>query len=184
MFKAFVDLPVYSIVLICVAAGIVFLWLFSTLLAIIFANIFGHKIKSGNKAINLLLKQRYETSKSMLEMLKKAGQKVDKNWIEIIKKFDHVSDFQKNEKSKRDSMVLDFVHISHSLFILLNDNKEKFDSEEYRILRENYNELEDVYRQKSAVYNADVIGYNYWVRVWYARFLFLMFKKRPKDLIV
>ncbi len=165
MTKIFASLPVHVIVILVILGVLFGLWLIAILFAVIFSSVFGHKIKSGNKAINLLLNQRFEISKSMVKMLQNAGVEIEKNSIETIMKFDHVEDFQKIEKIMRDSLVLNFVHVSHSIFLLLDVHASKFNEEEYKNLRQNYLEVEELYRQKSAVYNADAIGYNYWISI-------------------
>lgn len=62
-----------------------------------------------------------------------------------------------------------------------NINLEKHD--EFRIAKRNILESDNVYRINVAMYNADVLGYNYWKKFLPTRYIYKIFKVKDKEII-
>ena len=50
-------------------------------------------------------------------------------------------------------------------------------------LKEDLNQLNNAYRSNVIMYNADVLGYNYWIKFLPTRYIYLIFRKKEKGLI-
>ena len=177
-------LPMWGFVLIVVAAGLIALFILAFIITSIFYNIFAKRVKKGSVAIDLLMNQRFELMNQFLALLDKHQVEVSKEDKHAISRLERISDFQQLLKRDRDERVLAFVHSSHNIITLCENSEEVIKDPTYTDLLIQFNDVEETYRQKSALYNSDVIGYNYWVNVPVVKIFFRMAKKRSKDLIV
>ncbi|HBF68363.1 MAG TPA: hypothetical protein DDW20_03480 [Firmicutes bacterium] len=179
-----IDIPQWLIIVLIIIGIIVALWLILFLMCLSFAIVFKKKIKSISSTINMLMYQRYEIVQSLIAILKKHDIEIslsDKNSISMLER---VHDFQSLPKNDRDNRVLSFVHSSHNILSLCESSSDVINDDEYVNKLVNFNDIEETYRQKSALYNSDVIGYNYWVNVKLVKSLLRIFRFNPKDLIV
>ena len=62
-----------------------------------------------------------------------------------------------------------------------NSFLEKHD--EFRIAKRNVLESDNVYRINIAMYNADVLGYNYWIGFLPTRYIYKILKVKRKEII-
>lgn len=176
-------LPMWGFVLMMIAAGIVALWLIALIISIIFINIFKRRISNESSTLNLLLAQRYETMIDVIKIAEKNNITIPKEEKKSIYLLERINDFQKLAKNDRDSRVLSFIHASHNIISICEHSGLKGNEEFIDKLVE-FNDVEETYRQKSALYNSDIIGYNYWVSVLSLKTLFRLFGLKTKDLIV
>ena len=177
-------LPLWAFVLIIVVASLLALFMLAFIVTSIFYHSFAKKIKKDSVAINLLMNQRYELMIQFMDLLKKHKVEVSDFDRNAINRLERVSDYQTLLKQDRDERVLSFVHSSHNIITLCETNEEVLKDPAYTDLLVRFNDIEETYRQKSALYNSNVIGYNYWVNVPFVKIFFRMAKKRSKDLIV
>ena len=80
--------------------------------------------------------------------------------------------------------ILSFMHSSRNLITLCSRNSLIKDSKEFLNALSKYKDIEESYRQISALYNSDVIGFNYWINVIFIRPFMKISKVKNKDLIV
>lgn len=109
---------------------------------------------------------------------------VPMSYIKNINRLERIDDFQTLDKSNRDERVLAFIHGSHNILSLFEQNSALLELDTYKDNLMSYTSIEEAYRQKVALYNSDVIGYNYWANMFSMRFLFRRFGFTQKDLIV
>lgn len=177
-------MPQWLFITLIVIGVIIGLWLILFLMCISFAIVFKKKIRSISSTINMLMYQRYEIVQSLIKILKKHNIEISLNDENAISMLERVHDFQTLPKNDRDNRVLSFVHSSHNILALCESSSEVVNDDEYVNKLVNFNDIEETYRQKSALYNSDVIGYNYWVNVKLVKSLLRLFRFKPKDLIV
>lgn len=180
----FPSLDLWVNVLLYVALGLLCLFVLTLLLTLIFLLIFSRKIKNTSIVINLLLSQRYELMLDFLKFASNAKIKIPQEEIDSIANLERIIDFQSLSKQDRDQRVLSFVHAAHNIISLCDRSPKLLKDEHYNEKLVEFNDIEETYRQKSALYNADVIGYNYWINIPFVKILFRIFGKRNKDLIV
>lgn len=178
------NLPTWALILIIVAISIAGLFLIYCITVFAFFKTFANKNKSHNSAINLLLNERFELMKRFIKLIESHGVLVAKEDIKSIEKLERIDDYQLLEKADRDERLLSFVHASHNLLSTALKSEEVVNDLEYSELINHFNELEEDYRQKSALYNSDIIGYNYWINVPIMKRVFKLFRVKQKDLII
>lgn len=86
-----------------------------------------------------------------------------------------------SEESKKARDDLSFIR--DELFFIASKNDHIQVNEEYLLAKENILEQDVVFRKYLAMYNADVLGYNYWSNFKPARYIFLIFKIKEKEII-
>ena len=74
-------------------------------------------------------------------------------------------------------------YINNELTASCEENEEVKNNDEYILIKENIKQLDSVYRSNVIMYNADVLGYNYWIRFLPFRYLWLLFRLKLKDFI-
>lgn len=176
-------LPLWAFIVILVIAGLFALWLLTLIVSSIFVKEFSRRLKNGSSAINMLLAERFEIMTSLIKLAKSHDINISKEDQKSISFLERIQDFQKLSKNDRDRRVLSFVHTAHNI-ISVFDRSEMVNDERYTEKLIEFNDVEESYRQKSAIYNADIIGFNYWVNVPTIKWLFKLFNLRNKDLIV
>ena len=177
-------LPMWGFILLIVAASLLGIFFLAFFVSLFFYHIFAKKLKKDSVAINLLLNQRYELMNQFLDLLKKHNVSVSKEDARSISRLERIADFQLLIKQDRDERVLSFVHSSHNIITLCETNESVMKDSTYTDLLLQFNDIEESYRQKTALYNSNILGYNYWVNVPVVSIFFKMAKKRSKDLIV
>lgn len=172
------------IIVLSVFAALAILYLLFGLVCFIFIRVFTRKIKKNSKAVNLLLVQRTDIMKEIVEIAKSNDILLPSDDVENIALLNNISDFQTLTKEDRDQRILSFMHSSRNLITLCSRNSLIKDSKEFLNALSKYKDIEESYRQISALYNSDVIGFNYWINVIFIRPFMKISKVKNKDLIV
>lgn len=180
----FESLELWAKILIIAGVIIVGLWLLTLIVTMVFALIFKKRLKNDSNAINLLLVQRFESMKDFITLCNNYNVELPKDDVKNIELLERISDFQKLTKEDRDNRVLTFMHSAYNIVSICNHSKKVSQDELYAGKMVEFNDIEDTYRQKTALYNADILGFNYWVGVLPVKFIFLIFKLKKRDLIV
>ena len=184
MFEWLQGLEKWQMILIIIAFVLVVLWLLALIVSIAFSLVFNGKVKNSSNAINVLLTQRYEIMKYFIKISENHGVSVPSDYIKAVEKLERISDFQKLKKEDRDERVLSFLQTSNKIISLCDHSKEVFNDPLYQDKVIEFNDTEEIYRQKSSQYNDDVIGYNYWISIFLVKFIYRMFGIIKKDLII
>lgn len=177
-------LPVWAFVVIIIVLVLIGLFLITLLVSGIFVRVFYRQLKKNSSAINLLLSQRHEAVLEIVNLLKKHDVSIKKEDKKAVDKLERVNDFQALLKSDRDLRVLSFIHSTHNIITLCESTESVLKDPEYSDILLRFNDLEESYREKTALYNSNVYGFNYWINVPVAKYLYRLFKLRNKDLIV
>lgn len=177
-------LPVWAFVVVVIVAVLLGIFILTLIVSSIFTNVFKRQLKQNSSALNLLLSQRYEVVSEIVQILKKHNIEVSSDDIKAINKLERVNDFQTLLKSDRDLRVLSFIHSTHNIITLCESSEEVMKDPSYSDILIRFNDLEESYREKTALYNSNVLGFNYWINVPVVKYIFRLFKLRNKDLIV
>ncbi|HNX16401.1 MAG TPA: hypothetical protein PKO28_03465 [Bacilli bacterium] len=135
-----------------------------------------------NKAMNVMLMTKYDNIKKILDVLSDAEFPIDPKMSEIFLSIDtKMFTYQDTPECKqaRDKLT----YLRSEVFYLSRKNPSLENNEKYMIAKNNISETDVVYRNTVAMYNADVLGYNYWVRFMPYRWIFLLFKIKVKEII-
>lgn len=113
-------------------------------------------------------------------LLTSGGVKLDKKNLDALNNFDLKrieNQDGEDAKAARDELT----SLSEYFLMMATTNESALNQEEYQLVLENINELEKVYRHHLMMYNADVLGYNFWINFFPTRFIFKMFRLKRKD---
>ena len=75
------------------------------------------------------------------------------------------------------------MRTAQALFYYGEMNKELANNPDYIAIKEDYAEIDHQYRTTVNLYNADAIGYNYWMRLFWFRWIAKAKKFVKKDII-
>ena len=156
---------VYALILI---VGVTFVWSF--------VSIMSHH----NHDLTVILTTKRDELIKLEELLKDQNVKLDEEKINALENFDLKRiDNQDGEDAKNAREEL--TSLSEYLLGAANDQQDLANNEEYQLIMSNLAELESVYRHHIMMYNADVLGYNFWINFFPTRFIFKILKFKKKD---
>ena len=126
--------------------------------------------------LTVILTNKRDNLIKLMEVLSAQGTKLDKKKVEQLNNFD----LKRIETHDGEDARLAREELtSLSDYFLSIDAKEQ--NEEYLRSIENINELEKVYRHHLMMYNADVLGYNFWIAFFPTRFIYLILRLKYKE---
>ena len=172
--------PLEIILIILGSILVVYLALVGVGLSFFFT--FNGYYKKHKKGLEVVLNMKLENLKRIVDIfktnkiaisndLKQKLDSIDKNVFE---------DLESDEcKKARD----DLSFIRDELFFTASKNEHIQVNEEYLLAKENILEQDVVFRKYLAMYNADVLGYNYWQHFTPTRYIFLIFRVKEKEII-
>ena len=74
-------------------------------------------------------------------------------------------------------------YLRDELMFAANQHPELKDDFEFNQVKKNINDTDIQYRSTVAMYNADVLGYNYWINFLPAKYIKHIFKLKEKQMI-
>ena len=176
------DFELLLLIIRNIAIAMVALYLLAVIFDIIFVVSFSSILSRHEHDLFLTLTNKKDNLDRLLELLNKNGIKLDKKAIEPLEKFDlKVIEHQDGEEARnaREQLTL----ISEYLLLTSRSNKKIADSDEFLEINASIDEIEKVYRQHVLLYNADVLGYNFWISFFLTAYIYKILKKKKKDII-
>lgn len=158
------------------------LYLLAVIFDIIFVASFSSILSRHEHDLYLTLTNKKDNLDRLLTLLNKNGVKLDKKTIEPLEKFDLKSiEHQDGEEARvaREQLTL----ISEYLLLTSRSDKKISESDEFMEINASIDEIEKVYRQHVLLYNADVLGYNFWITFVPTAYIYKILKKKKKDII-
>lgn len=149
---------------------------------LLFAMSFHSLLRKHTKAFNVVIRTKYDNLDKLIQIIiandATLGNKFNTKLKEIG--IDELGD-----PSNQNSIKIrnDLVQLKDSLLIELSKNEILMKHEQILLLVKHIQELDQVYYIQIATYNADIIGYNYWVKFLPTRYIFKLFKIGTKEII-
>ncbi len=166
-------------VFLIIGIVLVGLYLLVVLVDVIFVLFFSSIMKKHDNAIRILIRSRIDT----LDNLKKA-------LIEKGLPLEEDSQTDVTSLSLKKSLAFEneeFVSIKSALSLaeskILSYITPDMEDEAIIRLKGDLDQLNNAYRSNVIMYNADVLGYNYWIKFLPTRYIYLIFRKEEKGLI-
>ena len=157
--------------LLILITNLIFVWAFTSIM------------KKHARTLAIILNAHYDNIARLVSMLEEKKLEADKEVLKAYYAF-KMEDIKQIGSPAYLKAKNDLAFIRDSLLNSCDQFKEMKDDEEYLQIKESLNELSMNYRSCVIMYNADVLGYNYWIRFLPCRYIFLMFKTKTKDLII
>ena len=167
---------------IIVSASIVGLWLLALLINLIFVYSFSSIFKKHKKMIPVILYTKYDNLKSIAKVLQQSGIDVDKRLVALLEDISP-RDFEEPGSEQFTKAKNTLTYLKDELMFAASAHPELSGDDEFEQAKRNIADADTLYRNTVMMYNADVLGYNYWIRFLPCRFIFKMFKVKKKVII-
>ena len=166
-------------VFLIIGISLVGLYLLVVLVDVIFVLSFSSIMKKHDNAIRILIRSRIDTLNKIKMALVKKGLPLEN---------DPQTDV--TSLSLKRSLAFEneeFVSIKNALSLaeakILSYVTPDMEDENLITLKGDLDQLNTAYRSNVIMYNADVLGYNYWIKFLPTRYIYLIFRKKEKGLI-
>ena len=170
------------IILRNIAIAIVGLYAVFLVIDIIFVVSFSSILSHHGRDLFLVLTNKKDNLDKLATLINKHNIKVDKKQVDALANFDlKVIETQDGEDAKKARELL--TSISEYFMYVARDNDKVMNDPEFELISGNVEESEKLYRQHVVLYNADVLGYNFWISFFPTRFIYKILKLKPKDII-
>ena len=176
------DLPRWAMILIIVVASIIALWILLLIVNLIFFGFFNSVFKKHKKAMTVILYSKLENMGKLFAILKQSGIKIDDRLSKMLSEI-NVEDFQEPNMDQFEKSKNTLSYLKDEVMFIANQNPDLNTNPDFVQAKNNVIESDAIYRSNVVMYNADVLGYNYWIRFLPCRFVFKMFKVKKKQII-
>ncbi len=143
---------------------------------------FKQALKTHRHGMGMATFTKYDYLLKLMNIMIKNGVTIDQSIVDTMNSFNELS-FKHPERKEGAEAIEKLTYSRESIMsiarkqTLLNKNQEFINAKNAVI------EMDVMYRNAVALYNADILGYNYWIRFLPYRYIFLIFKVSPRDLI-
>lgn len=170
-------------ILLIIIAIVVFIYLSAIFIILTHAFDFNSRLKRRLIALNIILYEKRSLLLQLIEKSKKEGAIYPEEENSRIDALGHLS-FKKVvfEETKNAISLLKSIQ-SRVSYIISSNEQLKNDSSVLDILNI-ISDLDRNIRTSCSLYNSDVQGYNYWIAVPGFHWLFFIFRKKPRSLII
>lgn len=165
-------------VLIYIAGLYIAMFIFNLVCLLWFRN----SLHTHSKSMTVTLNTKFNNIKKLFSIMEKLGVKIDDKYAEIMKTID-VENMKRQYTPECKKVREDLTYLREEAINLARHQKNLEKNKEFTTAKNNVLEMDEVYRMIVACYNADVLGYNYWIKFLPNRWIFKIFKVREKDLI-
>ena len=176
------DLPKWALILIIVVASLIAIWILLLIVNLIFFGFFNSVFKKHKKAMTVILYSKLENMGKLFAILKQSGIKIDDRLSKMLSDI-NVEDFQEPNMDQFEKSKNTLSYLKDEVMFIANQNPDLNTNPDFVQAKNNVIESDAIYRSNVVMYNADVLGYNYWIRFLPCRFIFKMFKVKKKQII-
>ncbi len=144
--------------------------------------VFDRRMNKNLQAIDVLIAQKYDMLRHISKMFAQLEIQVPQEFILNVRpKFETtLLDISPDERAVIKAFLM---RTAQALFYYGEINEKLVNLPEYRAIKEGYAEIDRQYRQAIALYNADVLGYNYWSHLVWFRWVSKWRKMKDKEII-
>ena len=169
-------------IILIVLASVIGVWLLLFIVNLIFVGSYLTIFKKHKKAMVVVLFTKLENLKKIFTVIKQSGIDIDPKLIDML---DNISEKDFAEPGSKQYVDANntLSYLKDEVLFIANDNESLNNSSEFALAKKNVLESDAFYRSNVVMYNADVLGYNYWIRFLPCRFVFKMFKAKKKEII-
>lgn len=168
-----------TLLVVGITLGVILLFIATD---VTFILIFRKIFKKHNTALGLMLHVKYDNTKKLIDCLNKNGVNVPYKYVEIINQIETES-FMNQELPSCLEARNNLTYLRNELVLLTNSSEALSKNNELKKAKEAITEMDANYRQLIAMYNADVLGYNYWINFLPTKYIKYIFKLKEKQII-
>ena len=135
-----------------------------------------------NAALGLMLHVKYDNTKKLIDCLNKNKVEIPTRYYEVANRIQTES-FNNQELPACLEARNDLTYLRNELVMLTNSSEALSKNLELKRAKDAIVEMDANYRTLVAMYNADVLGYNYWINFLPAKYIKYIFKLKEKQMI-
>ena len=158
------------------------LYLLFVIISAVFVISFSSILSHHDHDLFVILTNKKDNLDNLASLLSKNSVKLEKNKIEQLNHFAIETIEHQNGQAAKEAREL-LTSLSDYLLTAGRENAKVSGEDAFLLIESNLNELEGVYRQHVVLYNADVLGYNFWISFFPTAFIFKILRHKPKDII-
>lgn len=130
--------------------------------------------------LTFILTNKRDNLVKLAGILTSNGVKLDKKKIETLNNFD-IKRIEKIDGEDAKNARAELASLSDYLLAVCSQGDFSIEEDEYQQALDNISELENVYRHHIMMYNADVLGYNFWISFVPTRYIYKILKVKFKE---
>ena len=165
-----------------IITSIVIAWFALFFINMMFVLFFKTILKKHSKAMTVLLNAKYENTKKLFDLMRSYDVEVEEKVLAALNGIDPKT-FRNHDNKESEETRGVLAYLKDEANFIANRNKEKLDKADFQLAKANVLELDNQYRNNVVMYNADVLGYNYWITFLPCRFIFKIFKVKKRKII-
>lgn len=165
-----------------IVGSVVGTWLLLLIVNLIFVGSYLTIFKKHKKAMVVILYTKLENMKKLFSIINQSGIKIDNRLVALLNDIQE-SDFEDPASQACDKSKNTLSYLKDEIMFVANQNPELANDLEFIQAKNNVLDSDAIYRNNVTMYNADVLGYNYWIRFFPCRFVFKMFRVKKKEII-
>lgn len=162
-----------------VIGSILGLWVLILIVNLIFVSSFSSIFKKHKKSIPVILYTKCDSLKAMMSILTQSGVDLDNRYVALINDVSF-EDFVEPGSAQFEKSKNTLSYLREELFSLASAHPDLEADEEFAQIKRSVIDSDTLYRTTVMMYNADVLGYNYWTSFLPCRFVFKLFKVKKK----
>ena len=157
-------------------------WFALFFINLLFIFFFKTILNKHSKAMTVILNAKYENTKKLFEIMQKYDVEVEDKILDALKSVDVKTFKNHDDKDSEESRAV-LAYLRDEANFISNRNKQLSDKADFQLAKSNVLELDAQYRNNVVMYNADVLGYNYWISFLPCRFIYKIFKVKKRKII-
>ena len=165
-----------------VIGAIVGTWVLLLITNLIFVGSYLTIFKKHKKAMVVVLFTKLENLKKIFSVIRQSGVDIDPKLVEKLNSISE-KDFEEPGSAQYINANNTLSYLKDEVMFVANEHSDLVSGNEFNQAKKNVVEADALYRNNVTMYNADVLGYNYWIRFLPCRFVFKIFRVKKKELI-
>lgn len=173
-------MQLFLIILRNVAIAIAIIYVLLIIVSVSFVWSFASILSHHNNDLTVIMANKKDNLENLADLLTSSGVKLEKKNVEALNDFD-LSNI-KSQSSEEAKLAREKLTSLTEYFLTASTAHEsELNQEKYQAIMMRINELDKVYRDRLMMYNADVLGYNFWINFFPTRYIFKIFRLKKKD---
>lgn len=178
----FPELDLLWNILIDIALGLAAIYFLTFLVNIIFVISFHGMMKRDNRGVRVAMSTKLDILKKYESVFASKKIALSEKTKTSLKYLD-TEDFLEAQKEEFETSRVEMDNAEIEIMKLVSANKKKFSDQDSVLLESLLMDLNKSLNLTILSYNADVLGYNYWIRFAPYRYIFMLFRAKPKKTI-
>ncbi|NLB48734.1 MAG: hypothetical protein GX813_02710 [Erysipelotrichia bacterium] len=175
-------MELFLIVLRNVAIALAILYAIIVIIDVAFVSSFCSILAHHDHDLFMILVNKKDACIKLVELLAEKGIRAKRKKVDALTNFDIKRiEHQNGEEAKVAREELAFL-VDYFLN-LCRESKEVKSLDSFTLVESNLDELDTLYANHVVMYNADVLGFNFWITFYPTRFIYKIFKFKKKNII-